>query len=69
MSEGFAGKFSHYSQARFFPWDLLPGRCSSFIKTMRGEGAICYLTKPFDGDSLIQGLQAALKKHDGGGGK
>ena len=29
-------------------------------------GAICYLTKPFDGDSLIQGLQAALKKQDGG---
>jgi FixJ family two-component response regulator len=29
-------------------------------------GAICYLTKPFDGDSLVQGLQAALKKHDGG---
>ena len=28
-------------------------------------GAICYLTKPFDGDSLIQGLQAALKKHEG----
>jgi FixJ family two-component response regulator len=25
-------------------------------------GAICYLTKPFDGDSLVQGLQ----KHDGG---
>jgi FixJ family two-component response regulator len=30
-------------------------------------GAICYLTKPFDGDSLIQCLQTALKKHDGGG--
>jgi FixJ family two-component response regulator len=29
-------------------------------------GAICYLTKPFDGDSLIQGLEAALKKRDGG---
>jgi len=29
-------------------------------------GAICYLTKPFDGENLIQGLQAALKKHDGG---
>jgi FixJ family two-component response regulator len=29
-------------------------------------GAICYLTKPFDGDSLVQGLQVALKKHDGG---
>jgi FixJ family two-component response regulator len=28
-------------------------------------GAICYLTKPFDGKSLIQGLRAALK-HDGG---
>jgi FixJ family two-component response regulator len=34
-----------------------------------GAGAICYLTKPFDADSLIQGLQAALKKHDGGAGK
>jgi FixJ family two-component response regulator len=34
-----------------------------------GAGAICYLTKPFQGDSLIQGLQAALKKHDGGAGK
>lgn len=32
-------------------------------------GAICYLTKPFDGDSLIQGLQTALKKHDGEAGK
>jgi FixJ family two-component response regulator len=29
-------------------------------------GAICYLAKPFDEDSLIQGLQVALKKHDGG---
>jgi FixJ family two-component response regulator len=29
-------------------------------------GAICYLTKPFDGDSLIQALEAALKKHNGG---
>src|ERR1700680_3396390 len=29
-------------------------------------GAICYLTKPFDEDSLIQGLQAVLKKQDGG---
>ena len=29
-------------------------------------GAICYLTKPFGEDSLIQGLQAALKKHGGG---
>src|ERR1700680_4495974 len=29
-------------------------------------GAICYLAKPFDGDSLIQGLQDALKKQDGG---
>src|ERR1700674_2223643 len=27
-------------------------------------GAIWYLTKPFDGESLVQGLQAALKKHD-----
>jgi FixJ family two-component response regulator len=32
-------------------------------------GAICYLTKPFDGDSLVQCLQAALKKRDGGAGK
>ncbi len=31
-------------------------------------GAICYLTKPFDGDSLIQCLQAAPKTHDGGAG-
>src|SRR6202043_1195151 len=29
-------------------------------------GAICYLTKPFEGESLVQGLQAALKAHDGG---
>jgi FixJ family two-component response regulator len=29
-------------------------------------GAICYLTKPFDGDSLVQGLQVALKRPDGG---
>src|SRR3982075_4491465 len=34
-----------------------------------GSGAICYLTKPFDGDSLIHGLQAALKKQDGGAGE
>jgi len=34
-----------------------------------GAGAICYLTKPVDVDILIQGLQAALKKHDGGAGK
>jgi FixJ family two-component response regulator len=27
-----------------------------------GAGAICYLTKPFDGDSLIQCLQTVLKK-------
>jgi FixJ family two-component response regulator len=32
-------------------------------------GAICYLTKPFDGDSLVRCLQAALKKLDGGAGK
>jgi len=31
-------------------------------------GAICYLTKPFDGDSLVRGLQAALNKQDGTGG-
>jgi FixJ family two-component response regulator len=34
-----------------------------------GAGAICYLTKPFEGDSLVQCLQAALKKRDGGAGK
>jgi FixJ family two-component response regulator len=34
-----------------------------------GAGAVCYLTKPFDGDSLSQCLQAALKKRDGGSGK
>jgi len=32
-------------------------------------GAICYLTKPFEGDGLIQGLQAAMKKHGGGASK
>jgi FixJ family two-component response regulator len=32
-------------------------------------GAICYLTKPFDGDSFVQGLQAALKKQGGGAKK
>jgi FixJ family two-component response regulator len=31
-------------------------------------GAICYLTKPFDGDSLVRCLQAALNKQDGTGG-
>ena len=31
-------------------------------------GAICYLTKPFDGGSLIQCLQAVPKTHDGGAG-
>ena len=31
-------------------------------------GAICYLTKPFDGDSLVLFLQAALKTHDGEAG-
>jgi FixJ family two-component response regulator len=31
-------------------------------------GAICYLTKPFDGNSLIRCFQAALKPHDGGAG-
>ena len=31
-------------------------------------GAICYLTKPFDGDGLIRFLQAALKTHDGEAG-
>jgi FixJ family two-component response regulator len=34
-----------------------------------GAGAICHLTKPVDVDSLIEGLQAALKKHDGETGK
>jgi FixJ family two-component response regulator len=34
-----------------------------------GAGAICYLTKPFDGESLIQCIEAALKKYDGGTGK
>jgi FixJ family two-component response regulator len=29
-------------------------------------GAICYLTKPFDGKSLVLGLRVALKTHDGG---
>jgi FixJ family two-component response regulator len=28
-------------------------------------GAICYLTKPFDGGSLIQNLQGALETGDG----
>jgi FixJ family two-component response regulator len=32
-------------------------------------GAICYLTKPFDGDSLVQGLEVALKKNDGEAGE
>jgi len=31
-------------------------------------GAIGYLTKPFDGDSLIHCLEAALKTHDSGAG-
>ena len=31
-------------------------------------GAICYLTKPFDGDSLVQGLQDALNKQTGTAG-
>lgn len=29
-------------------------------------GAMCYLTKPFDGDSLAQWLQAAIQAHEGG---
>jgi FixJ family two-component response regulator len=29
-------------------------------------GAICYLTKPFDGDGLIKCFEVALKTHDGG---
>jgi FixJ family two-component response regulator len=32
-------------------------------------GAICYLTKPFDVEILVQGLQAALKIQDGGAEK
>jgi FixJ family two-component response regulator len=32
-------------------------------------GAICYLTKPFDGDSLVQGIEVALKKNDDGVGE
>ena len=31
-------------------------------------GAVCYLTKPFDGDSLVQCFQNALKVNDGGAG-
>lgn len=31
-------------------------------------GAVCYLTKPFDGDSLVQWLLAAIKAYDGGAG-
>jgi FixJ family two-component response regulator len=31
-------------------------------------GAICYLTKPFNGDHLVQGLLDALKKQPGTGG-
>jgi FixJ family two-component response regulator len=31
-------------------------------------GAICYLTKPFDGDRLVQSLQDALNKQAGAGG-
>jgi FixJ family two-component response regulator len=30
-------------------------------------GAVCYLTKPFDGDSLVQCFENALKTYDGGG--
>ena len=29
-------------------------------------GAICFLNKPFDGKSMIECLDTALKKHDGG---
>ena len=29
-------------------------------------GAVCYLTKPFDADSLIQSLQAAVSNADDG---
>jgi FixJ family two-component response regulator len=31
-------------------------------------GAVCYLTKPFDGGALVQCLQDALKTPDGGAG-
>jgi FixJ family two-component response regulator len=31
-------------------------------------GAVCYLTKPFAGDSLVQCLLAAVKTHYGRGG-
>lgn len=31
-------------------------------------GAVCYLTKPFEGDGLVQCLQAAVETHDRGGG-
>jgi FixJ family two-component response regulator len=31
-------------------------------------GAVCYLTKPFDGDSLVRSVQDALKMNDGGAG-
>jgi FixJ family two-component response regulator len=31
-------------------------------------GVICYLTKPFTGEHLIQGLQVALETHDSGAG-
>jgi FixJ family two-component response regulator len=30
-------------------------------------GAVCFLTKPFDGDSLIECLDTALDEHGGGG--
>lgn len=30
-------------------------------------GAVCYLTKPFEGDGLVQCLQVAVKTHDHGG--
>ena len=29
-------------------------------------GAVCYLTKPFDGDRLVRYVQDALKMNDGG---
>ena len=31
-------------------------------------GAVCYLTKPFDGDSLVQCFHDALKMNEGGAG-
>jgi FixJ family two-component response regulator len=32
------------------------------------SGAVCFLSKPFDESALIQCIDTALKKHDGGSG-